>query len=75
MIAFLHSLFAFLTELLRSFKRLRRSKASAEAHNTKNKADAYDKLSKALRARNNARERHLSNGGLPNDSYKRNEDG
>lgn len=73
MISLLSQFFRFLGIFARILERQTVRRVQQEISRNRRKADAFDKLSKAIIARRNARNRIVTPDSLPDDKYKRRE--
>ena len=73
MIGFLNSLFTFLSSFIKILEKLRVKKQVKSEYEFRNKASAYEKLQKAVRARNSASISSSSDDIMSEDRFKRRE--
>lgn len=71
MFRFLSTFFSFATLFLKQFKLHQKKQETKQLELNKNKAQAYDKLQKALAARRNISDSIANDKRMPADSFKR----
>ncbi len=71
MISFLHSLIALFSQAMKILENFQSNKQRQLKNNLRNKADAYDKLQKAIGARNIARKSNTADHLMSDDGYQR----